>query len=233
MEDFEIENGVLTEYQGEDMDVIVPEGVREIGEGAFWRCDVESVRLPQGIRAIRSEAFMNCRSLRRINLPESVRTIETEAFPGSGLRAIRLPEGLKRIEADCFSGTELTEIVIPEGVRVIRDHAFSGVREVTLPQRVRVIKSGSVDVSGNDGGSIVHIPAGVERIESSAFRGDIPRIVSASGAAFGCLSLRGCSHLQSLTVPAGTEVSECAFGFDEESRNLRSRLTVHYTGGTE
>ena len=69
--------------------------------------------------------------------------------------------------------------------------------------------------------------------ESSAFRGDIPRIVSASGAAFGCLSLRGCSHLQSLTVPAGTEVSECAFGFHEESRNLRSRLTVHYTGGTE
>jgi hypothetical protein len=197
MEDFEIENGVLTEYQGKDVDVIVPEGVREIGEGAFWRCDVESVRLPQG------------------------------------LRAIRLPEGLKRIEADCFSGTELTEIVIPEGVRVIRDHAFSGVREVTLPQRVRVIKSGSVDVSGNDGGSIVHIPAGVERIESSAFRGDIPRIVSASGAAFGCLSLRGCSHLLSLTVPAGTEVSECAFGFDEESRNLRSRLTVHYTGGTE
>ena len=213
MEDFEIENGVLTEYQGEDVDVIVPEGVREIGEGAFWRCDVESVRLPQGIRAIRSGAFMNCRSLRRINLPESVRTIETEAFHGSGLRAIRLPEGLKRIEADCFSGTELTEIVIP--------------------QRVRVIKSGSVDVSGNDGGSIVHIPAGVERIESSAFRGDIPRIVSASGAAFGCLSLRGCSHLQSLTVPAGTEVSECAFGFHEESRNLRSRLTVHYTGGTE
>lgn len=213
MEDFEIENGVLTEYQGEDVDVIVPEGVREIGEGAFWRCDVESVRLPQGIRAIRSEAFMNCRSLRRINLPESVRTIETEAFHGSGLRAIRLPEGLKRIEADCFSGTELTEIVIPEGVRVI--------------------KSGSVDVSGNDGGSIVHIPAGVERIESSAFRGDIPRIVSASGAAFGCLSLRGCSHLLSLTVPAGTEMSECAFGFDEESKNLRSRLTVHYTGGTE
>lgn len=33
MEDFEIENGVLTEYQGEDVDVIVPEGVREIGEG--------------------------------------------------------------------------------------------------------------------------------------------------------------------------------------------------------
>lgn len=213
MEDFEIENGVLTEYQGKDVDVIVPEGVREIGEGAFWRCDVESVRLPQGIRAIRSGAFMNCRSLRRIILPESVRTIETEAFHGSGLRAIRLPEGLKRIEADCFSGTELTEIVIP--------------------QRVRVIKSGSVDVSGNDGGSIVHIPAGVERIESSAFRGDIPRIVSASGAAFGCLSLRGCSHLQSLTVPAGTEVSECAFGFDEESKNLRSRLTVQYTGGTE
>lgn len=213
MEDFEIENGVLTEYQGEDVDVIVPEGVREIGEGAFWRCDVESVRLQQGIRAIRSGAFMNCRSLRRINLPESVRTIETEAFHGSGLRAIRLPEGLKRIEADCFSGTELTEIVIPEGVRVI--------------------KSGSVDVSGNDGGSIVHIPAGVERIESSAFRGDIPRIVSASGAAFGCLSLRGCSHLLSLTVPAGTEVSECAFGFDEESKRLRSRLTVQYTGGTE
>ena len=126
MEDFEIENGVLTEYQGEDVDVIVPEGVREIGEGAFWRCDVESVRLPQGIRAIRSEAFMNCRSLRRINLPESVRTIETEAFHGSGLRAIRLPRRC---------GTD-RKLRVPGGYSPDRQRVRRGLR-VPFPARLQ------------------------------------------------------------------------------------------------
>lgn len=157
--------------------------------------------------------FLDCPKLREIELPPRSE-VGTGAFD-----LCTAPAG-----EDGF--------VVVNGM-LFNSPAFSGVREVTLPQRVRVIKSGSVDVSGNDGGSIVHIPAGVERIESSAFRGDIPRIVSASGAAFGCLSLRGCSHLQSLTVPAGTEMSECAFGFDEESKRLRSRLAVQYTGGTE
>lgn len=143
MEDFEIQSGILIEYHGEEPNVTVPDGVREIGEGAFWGCDIESVRLPQGVRSIRSEAFMNCRSLKTIDLPESVTTIEVEAFSGSGLRAIHLPNGIKKIPGDCFSNTALTEITIPDSVHTICDNAFSRCRNlerVVLPDRLRTIE---------------------------------------------------------------------------------------------
>ena len=36
--DFVIENGVLTKYVGSGGDVVIPEGVNEIGAAAFYMC---------------------------------------------------------------------------------------------------------------------------------------------------------------------------------------------------
>lgn len=320
MADFEIQDHVLVEYQGEETHVVIPDGVRVIGEDAFMRCSIESVIIPNGVRSIRSGAFMDCRRLRTLELPESVKTIGESAFSGSGLQSIRLPGGLQRIAEYCFYGASLTEITVPNSVRTIDSHAFArcghlekvvlpdGLRniesgafenctrlrsirlppqtsvsggafdfcnafaeadgfvvvngmlfkspafsasyEVVIPDRVRVIKSFSVDIRRDvDGvmwysnrqerwdaiekkvGSVIHIPSSVEEIESDAFCGDILRIISASTAPFDPLALDGCPQLESLTVPAGTEVSENVFGYYEEDEERRRRLSVHYTGG--
>ena len=37
--DFVIENGVLKEYKGKGGDIVIPEGVTEIGKEAFYNCD--------------------------------------------------------------------------------------------------------------------------------------------------------------------------------------------------
>ena len=52
--DFIIENGTLVDYTGQGETVIIPDGVTEIGQGAF----------------------RNCRNLTNITIPDSVRKIE-------------------------------------------------------------------------------------------------------------------------------------------------------------
>lgn len=320
MADFEIQGNELVEYQGEKTHVVIPDGVRVIGEDAFRRCDIESVIIPDSVRSIRYGAFADCFKLKTLELPDSVKNIGQNAFSCSGLQSIRLPSGLQRIAEYCFYGTNLTEITIPDSVQTIHSNAFERCRhlekvvlpdglrsiedgafenctnlrsiplppqtkvsggafdfcnalgvadgfvvvdgmlfrspafsasyEVVIPDRVRVIKSFSIDIRRDvDGvmwytnrqerfdcinkkaGSVIHIPSSVEKIESSAFCGDILQIISASTAPFNSLALSGCPRLESLTVPAGTKISEDVFGFYEENKEQRRRLTVIYTGG--
>ena len=57
--DFEInKKGVLEAYNGEDVHVIIPEGVTSIGYGAFYRCEnLASVSIGNGVTYIDDEAF--------------------------------------------------------------------------------------------------------------------------------------------------------------------------------
>lgn len=47
--DFIIENGVLTKYVGPSGDVVIPEGVTEIGEGAFIGCVEAKIHVPRSV----------------------------------------------------------------------------------------------------------------------------------------------------------------------------------------
>lgn len=74
-----IENGVLLDYKGEKTEVEIPEGVTEIGVGAFWGKDVISVTLPKGLQIIGDNAFANTK-LTSIEIPNSVKQIGKSAF---------------------------------------------------------------------------------------------------------------------------------------------------------
>ena len=74
--DFVIENGVLKKYNGPGGEVVIPEGVTEIGWGAFQNCTgLQQVTLPKGLTAIKMRAFAGCTSLTEIDLPDSVSEI--------------------------------------------------------------------------------------------------------------------------------------------------------------
>ena len=61
---FHILNSVLVKYTGPGGQVTVPDGVREIGRGAFHGCTaLTSVRLPEGLSLIREHAFRGCTEL--------------------------------------------------------------------------------------------------------------------------------------------------------------------------
>ena len=61
-QDFVIENGVLTKYTGSGGDVIIPEGVTEIGREAFDGCaNLTSVTIPGSVKEIDKRVFQGCR----------------------------------------------------------------------------------------------------------------------------------------------------------------------------
>ena len=77
--DFNIKDGVLTEYTGPGGDVVIPAGVTSIGDKAFaWCSSLKSVEIPKGVTSIGKGAFFGCSSL-EIVLPEGM-NIADEAF---------------------------------------------------------------------------------------------------------------------------------------------------------
>ena len=77
---FAIGDGELLRYNGEEKDITLPEGVRMIGRGAFESTSVRSVIIPCGVAEIDEYAFYCCHSLNYVEIPESVTSIGQYAF---------------------------------------------------------------------------------------------------------------------------------------------------------
>lgn len=131
-EDFVIEDGNLKEYHGPGGKVVIPDGVRWVGNGAFaWRDDITDVVLPEGIIAIGDCAFFNCDALTQVTIPESVVAIGSCAFYScTNLERVTcLSDGMTHCLdihdaafARCFS---LREVTIPSTGPTIMPGAFS------------------------------------------------------------------------------------------------------------
>jgi hypothetical protein len=166
--DFVIENGSLTKYEGPGGSMEIPEGVTEIGDRAFQYCkgltevmipatvkrvgkgafryceNLGGVALGIGVEEIDDEAFQGCFSLQHIAIPAGVRRIRCGTFAWCiGLKTVALPEGMWQIDADGFSGCKALEgLSLPEGLTRIGENAFYGcerLTELTIPQSVREI----------------------------------------------------------------------------------------------
>ena len=80
MKEFEIQEGVLKKYFGENKIVVIPDGVLRIGRNAFSNTPVREVVVPEGVVTIESYAFACANELRKIVLPLSLKEIGLRAF---------------------------------------------------------------------------------------------------------------------------------------------------------
>lgn len=95
------------------MDIILPEGMTSIGEGAFGLCySLESIALPKSVTSIGAYAFTECTKLATITLPDGVTSIGEFTFGAcSSLTTIVLPKGIESIGNIAFAYCpELTEV---------------------------------------------------------------------------------------------------------------------------
>ncbi|MBR1555087.1 MAG: leucine-rich repeat domain-containing protein [Oscillospiraceae bacterium] len=143
---FEIKTWHVLEKYTEESDmteITVPDGVNEIGEGAFCGCkQVKKIILPDSVEKISDSAF-SFRSLEEIHIPDSVTEIGEEAFYETALKKVVLPKHLKVIADRLFHECrKLEEVVIPEGVERIEGEAFflTGLKEVHIPESVKTIR---------------------------------------------------------------------------------------------
>ncbi len=171
-----------------EMTVFVPEGVEDIGEGAFEGSDVIEVTLPEGLIKIGKRAFADCESLEKINFPSTLRIISDEAFSGCTSLDVDLPENIK-VGADAFKGTlwekEMLRRKYTEGLTFAPDDKEDGYvvsgyegksQTVVIPEiynNLPVVSIGKSTFSGCSRLRSVTIPDSVTSIGTDAF-GDTP-----------------------------------------------------------
>ncbi len=97
--------GILFEYTGSDTRVIVPDGIRFIGEDfcAYNRNITEAV-IPEGVIGIGGGAFSDCSNLKKVSLPSSLRFIDSKAFGNNSVDVLTLGANIEGIGWDIFSG---------------------------------------------------------------------------------------------------------------------------------
>lgn len=103
-------NNIVVEGADCTGEVVIPEGVTEIGKYAFYPSKtITSISLPESIHTIREHAFENCKYLEEINFPEGLKTIEEYVFAGcTKLNSIAiLPKSLEEIHDIGYSVTKL------------------------------------------------------------------------------------------------------------------------------
>lgn len=194
----------------------LPEGLVEIGAGAFSDYGAPTIELPSSLRIIGNGAF-SYTDLTSIVIPEGVDSVGYSTSMGGGgvfqrckyLRSAVIPSTLKRISPYMFDGCErLTDVTIAEGVEEIGDGAFKGcvaLETLDLPASLRGVGYQALAECGAL--SAIVLPEGLTAIGEEAFRDDealatatLPSTLTEVGRG----AFMGCSGLTSLYVAAAT-----------------------------
>ena len=184
---------------------IVTPAVCEIGYGAFYDSELQTIELCANLKAIGANVFTGCKQMKELNLPAGVSSIDASAFGECySLESITVAKGnsFYHSAGNCLIQTSKKELVlgcvnsiIPNdgSVVTIGRNAFSGqinLTEIALPQSLTGIDMWAF--YGCSGLTEVVIPEGVTRIGASAFE--------------------KCSNLKSVTLPSSlTNIGNCAF----------------------
>lgn len=154
-----------------------------IGQGLFANCDyLTNVILPTDVTTIEKDAFMNCKSLAKIEIPASVSNL----LPSSGctaLRDIEVSEANSNYSSDngvllnaqqtnilWFPMGKQGEYSLPNTITSIGNYAFKecSIETFILPDNMNEIGQGAfMDSKVKE----VKLPANLKRIPTSTFQG--------------------------------------------------------------
>lgn len=155
--------------------VTIPEGVKYIGECAFFDCiKLKEVNLPSTLEEIGEYAFKDCYKLKSVVIPSNVKKLGRYLFTGcKKLESVTISCKIKNIPEYTFNGCKSLKCIdIPYTVRNIGRSAFSecsSLSRVSIPSSVRKIDE---DAFFNCSSlKNVNIPSSVKTISKSAFSG--------------------------------------------------------------
>lgn len=185
-----INNDMIVDYHGRDIELIIPDGVKKIGREAFKnKSRLERITLPEGLTIIEESAFEKCINLKYIVFPNSLKIIEENAFKNCKyLKNINLPEGIIKVDRDAFTGCK--DLLINDSYFLIVNDSIilytGNEEEINIPNGI--ISIGDDVFSNNKKLFGITIPDSVIHIGKRAFS--------------------NCTHLQSITIPENVQIIE-------------------------
>jgi len=134
-------------------DVIIPEGIQDIGNGAFADCSsITSIQLPASVNTIEDYAFSGCSNLTSINIPDGVPAINAHTFQNSGLTSIDLPASVISLNDAAFQGCgSLATLNLSNGLTTIKAWSLAdckSLKTLTIPNSVTAINDWAMGNSG-------------------------------------------------------------------------------------
>lgn len=168
---------VLKQYDGDGGDVVIPEGVTEIGYRAFGTVSggaVTSVTIPDSVEKIGAFAFVGADKLTNVTLPAGLTTIDQSVFRScESLASITIPASVTTIGREAFAYCKsLTSITLPANVTSIGIRAFNcceNLTSITIPSSVTTIEWEAFAYC--ESLTSITIPASVTSIGNKAFYG--------------------------------------------------------------
>lgn len=168
-------------------DVTIPDGVKSIGEYAFYGySSLKSISFPSSIRSIGESAFDECSNLDEVyatniedwckikfeNLYSNPISYAGKIYIDGELATdITIPKGITKICDNAFVGCNtITNVVIPNSVISIGDSAFSrcsNLKNISIPNSVVNIDEGAFSSCSNL--EKVEIPDGIKIIKDYTF----------------------------------------------------------------
>lgn len=162
---FHIIDDILTEYEGNDTIVSIPEGIKRIksdtfspsmreireiklpkslemiDDAAFIGMLIESIVIPAGVKEIGYKSFHECHNLKKIIFSKGLDVIGEYAFCGNACKSISIPNTVLEVKEYAFCDCRnLEKVVIPNSVQSIGQKAFAmndRLKTVSIPSRFK------------------------------------------------------------------------------------------------
>lgn len=128
---------------------VIPQGVKKIGEGAFYMLNMDYISIPDSVTEIQHNGFAECYGLKILNLPSNLKTIGDFAFFGCEFSEnLVIPDTVTYLGKFGLTETELKNVTFGRGVNKIPERFFSasfGLKTVKIPKNITEVGSYAFD----------------------------------------------------------------------------------------
>lgn len=217
-------------------DLVIPEGVEEIDDGAFLYCPtLTSVSLPKSLKKLGSGVFHLDSSIKKIKVAHDSEYFLTEnnilyskdkkslyVYPaGLNFTSFDLPKEVERIENYAFYGNKvLTAITIPANseLKVIGFRslaAITNLNNLRLEKATKLTEIGELALSEDPSLLKITLPASLTKLSSGLFKGDshlVNVVINGAYTEIPDECFNQCAKLTSVTLNnAITKIGKSAF----------------------